>query len=217
MRKTSTTPRIRSVSEEAASAAIEGSAAAASVAGLADLVLRLSPRADVPRLAAVVVYGVSMIVAFLASALYHGTQHPGRKRFFREIDHCTIFIYIAGTYTAVTVLALSHHGGSYLLAAVWALAIIGIALRLNNGAGFLRFAIPLYLAMGWLFLGWSETLYRAVGWTPMMLMLAGGVSYSGGLLFHRWDRLPYGNALWHVCVVAGSACFFCAITLFPQL
>ena len=215
--QTEAAPRIRSVREETTSAAIEGSAACASVVGLFCLVSRALPGHDAVKLGAVVVYGLSMIIAFTASALYHGVQHERLKPLFREIDHCTIFLFIAGTYTAVTMLALRHQGGRFLLAAIWALAIAGITLRLKQGAGFLRTAVSIYLVMGWLFLGWSVPLYRAVGWTPMLVMIAGGLLYSGGLLFHRWDRLPYSVALWHICVVTGSACFFYAIALFPQL
>lgn len=206
----------RRVGEERASAAIQGSAAAASVAGLAYLVLRVAPQSDPPKLTAIVVYGLSMTIAFLASALYHGIQHPRLKPLLRDIDHCTIFLFIAGTYTAVARLALWRSGGALLLAIVWLLAVIGIVLRLRSGAGFLRTAIAIYLVMGWLFLGWSVALYRAVGTVPTALIVAGGLCYTGGLFARRWP-LPYPNAVWHLCVVAGSACFFCAITRFPQL
>lgn len=213
----STRPQLRPLREEIASAAIQGGAAAASAVGLAYLVTRIWPQQDALGLGAVVVYGVSMIIAFLTSALYHGVQHARIKPVLQRIDHCTIFVFIAGTYTPVTLLPLRHREGEILLASIWALAVAGIVLRLMHGPLFQRFAIPLYLVMGWLCLGWSLPLYERVGAIPGLLMIAGGLCYTGGLLFYRWHRLPFSNSMWHLCVVAGSAWFFFAITRFLQM
>jgi hemolysin III len=202
----------RPLREERTSAAIQGSAASASAAGLVYLVMRVWPQHNAPALASVVVYGVAMVGAFLASALYHGVQDERIKPVLQEIDHCTIFLFIAGTYTPVAMLPLRQHDGALLLAAIWALAIAGIVLRLMNRPLYQRIAVPLYLGMGWLCFGWSGPLYHSVGTVPLLLMLAGGLSYTGGLLFYRWHSLPFSNPLWHLCVVAGSAWFFVAIT-----
>ena len=95
--------------------------------------------------------------------------------------------------------------------------IAGIALRLTNERFFRRVAILLYLAMGWLCVGWVVPLYRMVGLVPISLMFAGGLSYTGGLLFYRWERLPFSRPIWHVCVVVGSTAFFLAISRFLQM
>jgi hemolysin III len=158
-----------------------------------------------------------MFIAFLTSALYHGVQQEHIKPVLRAIDHCTIFLFIAGTYTPVALLPLRHHAGGILLASIWTLAIVGIVLRLMNEAFFRRIAVPLYLAMGWLCLGWGLPLYQMVGTVPISLMFAGGLSYTGGLLFYRWGRLPFSTPMWHLCVVAGSTSFFFAITRFLQM
>jgi hemolysin III len=210
----STKTHRRPLKEEIASAAIQGSAAAASAVGAVYLVIRAWPQRDPVALVAVVVYGASMVAAFLTSALYHGVQHARVKPVLQEIDHCTIFLLIAGTYTPVTLLPLRHHGGVLLLTSIWVLAVAGIVLRLRNERLFRRIAIPLYLAMGWLCLGWSLPLLRVVGTVPILLMATGALSYTGGLLFFRWHSLPFGNSLWHLCVVAGSAWFFLAIARF---
>jgi len=204
--------QIRPVREEIASALIQGSAAAASAVGLVYLATRLWRQQDALGFAAIVVYGASMFTAFLASALYHGVQQKRIKRVLQVIDHCTIFLFIAGTYTPVALLPLRHHAGGILLASIWTLAVAGIVLRLMNEPYFRRIAVPLYLAMGWLCLGWSMPLYQMVEAVPMLLILAGGLSYTGGLLFYRWDRLPFSTPMWHLCVVAGSTSFFFAIT-----
>jgi hemolysin III len=200
--------------EEVASAVIQGSGAAASLAGLVYLVLRALPSHDAVAVAAVAVYGVSMFIAFLASALYHGVQQPRIRGVLQQFDHCTIFLLIAGTYTPVALLPLRHQAGLALLAAVWSQAIFGITLRLASRPAFERIAIPLYLLMGWCGLAWCLPLARQIGTGPILLMLAGALTYSGGLLFYRWRARPFSNSAWHLCVVAGSAWFFGAIAGF---
>lgn len=207
----STRAQVRPLRDEIASAVIQGAAAAASVVGVKYLVMQTWPQQNALGRVAVVVYGASTFTAFLTSALYHGVQHERIKPIFEEVDECTIFIFIAGTYTPFTLLPLWHHAGGFLLASIWMLAFAGIALRLTNEPLFQRVAVPFYLAMGWLCLGWSMPLYQMVGSIPILLILVGGFSYTGGLLFHRWHRLPFSNPVWHLCVVAGSTSFFFAI------
>jgi hemolysin III len=211
-----TKAQVRPLGEEIASAMIQGAAAAASVVGLEYLVMRAWPQQNELGRVAMVVYGASMFIAFLTSALYHGVQHARIKPIFEEVDQCTIFLFIAGTYTPFTLLPLWHHAGGILLASIWTLALAGIVLRLMNGPLFQRVAISLYLAMGWLCLGWGMPLYQMVGTMPILLMVAGGVSYTGGLLLHRSHRLPFSNPAWHLCVVAGSTSFFFAIARIIQ-
>jgi len=212
-----TPAQARALEEEFTSAAIQGGAAAASAAGLAYLVARAWPRQDDLGLFALIVYGASMIVSFSASAFYHGVQNPRIKALLQKADHCTIFLLIAGTYTPVALIPLRQHDGAALLAAIWLLAVAGIVLRLGNEPLYRRVAIPLYLLMGWLGLGWGAPLYRAIGPDPIRLMAAGALSYTGGLLFYRWQSLRFTNSIWHLCVVAGGACFFAAISRFPPL
>ncbi len=213
----STATQVRPFREELASTVIQGAAAAASVVGFVYLVTRAWQQQSALGLAAIVVYSASMFIAFLTSALYHGVQQERIKPVLRAIDHCTIFLFIAGTYTPVALLPLRHHAGRFLLASIWTLAITGIVLRLMNEPLFRRVAIPLYLAMGWLCLGWSMPLHQMIGTTSLLFMFAGGFSYTGGLLFYRWDRLPFSTPMWHLCVVAGSTSFFFAITRFLQM
>jgi hemolysin III len=213
----STAARIRPLREEIASASIQGSGAVASGVGLVYLVTRAWRQQNAPGLAAIVVYGASMFAAFLISALYHGMPHGRIKPMLRAMDHCTIFIFIAGTYTPVALLPLRQYAGGMLLVSIWTLGIAGIALRLTNERFFRRIAILLYVAMGWLSVGWVVPLYRTVGIVPIALMFAGGLSYTGGLVFYRSERLPFSTPIWHLCVVVGSAAFFLAISRFLQM
>jgi hemolysin III len=206
--------QVRPLREEISSAVIQGSAAAASAAGLAYLVERYGSRGDAVGLAALVVYGASMFTAFLSSALYHGTRNKRIKSMLQQLDHCTIFLFIAGTYTPIALLPLKHHHGVALFASLWTLAFCGIALRLCNIQFFRAVAIPLYLLMGWLGLGWSVPLYKTIGPLSILLMFAGATTYTVGLLFYRWHRLPFSNSIWHLFVVAGGSWFFAAIARF---
>jgi hemolysin III len=202
---------VRPQREEMASAAILGAATVASAAGLAYLTTRAIPALDALALVSLAVYGASLVAAFAVSALYHGARHGRWRSVFQKIDHCTIFLLIAGTYKPVAMLPLRHHAGVTLLLSIWALALAGVALRLFGPRLYDRIAVLLYLGLGWLCLAWSVSLYETVATTPMLLMLAGALSYTGGLLFYRWHRLPFSNSIWHLCVVAGSAWFFIAI------
>lgn len=207
----STKTRERPLMEEIASAVVQGGAAAASAFGLLYLVIRAWPQQNVLKLATIVVYGGSMFIAFVTSAIYHSVQHRRIKAVFQKIDQCTIFLFVAGTYTPFALLPLRHHAGVTLLALIWTVAIAGIVLRLTKESFFDRVAVPLYLAMGWLCLGWGIPLYQMVGTVTILLIIAGGIIYSGGLLFYGWQRLPFSNPIWHLFVVSGSISFFFAI------
>ena len=206
--------RARTLGEEHVSAAIQGSAALAGGVGLACLLVQAWPGHDPVEIAALTVYGLSLVTSFLASALYHGIQHSTLKPVLQRLDHCAIFLLIAGTYTPVALIPLRQHGGLALLICIWTLAATGIFLRLWHVRLYGRIAVPLYLAMGWLCLGWGLPLTQAIGLQACLLMVAGGLCYSGGLIFYGWHRLPFNNPVWHACVVAGSVWFFVAIARF---
>jgi hemolysin III len=211
-RKMSTTTRVRPLIEEVASAVIQGGGAAASALGVEYLITRAWPQQNVLKLATIAVYGGSMFIAFVTSAIYHSVQHRRIKSAFQKIDQCTIFLFVAGTYTPFALLPLRHHAGVTLLALIWTVAIAGIVLRLTREPFFDRVAVPLYLAMGWLCLAWGMPLYQMVGTVTILLIIAGGIIYTGGLLFYGWQRFPFSNPIWHLFVVAGSISFFFAIT-----
>ena len=202
----------RPLREEISSAVIQGSGAAASIAGLVYLLVEDWSRQDGLGRAAFIVYGATMFVMFLASALYHGVPHARAKSVLQQIDHCMIFLLIAGTYTPIALGPLRHHGGVALAAAEWGLAVTGIILRLRTPEFFQRVAVPFYVVLGWLGVAWAAPIHRELGSVPILLMVAGGLSYTGGILFYRWHSQPFSNAMWHACVVAGSAWFFVAIT-----
>jgi hemolysin III len=169
--KMSTKTQVRPLMVEIASAVIQGGVAAASVLGLVYLVIRAWPQQNELKLATIAVYGGSMFIAFVTSAIYHSVQNRGTKAVFQKIDQCTIFLFVAGTYTPFALLPLRHHSGVTLLALIWTVAIAGIVLRLTKESFFDRVAVPLYLATGWRCLGWGMPLYQMVGTVTILLKL----------------------------------------------
>jgi hemolysin III len=198
------------VLEEVANAVTHGIGAALSVAALAILVALAALDGGAGALVAAAIYGTTLILAYTSSTLYHGVRQRRAKRVFLTFDHCAIFLLIAGTYTPVTLLALPKPLGWILCAVLWTLAAGGIALRLWLGK-LSKLLIPLFLAMGWLGFAWSGTVFDSIGAGGWWLLLAGGIAYTGGLAFYAWRRLPFNHALWHLCVLAGSACHFFAV------
>ncbi len=199
--------------EEIANAVTHGIGAALSIAGLVVMIVLAAINGGTWEVVAVTLYGATLVLVFLSSTLYHGVWHQGAKRVFRAFDHCAIYLLIAGTYTPIGLLVLPQPLGWVLCATLWTLALVGVVLRL-----WLRrrhaLSIPLYLAMGWLGVFWLGTLFDALGPAGSSLIVAGGLAYTGGLIFFAWRRLPFNHALWHLFVLAGSTCHFFAITLY---
>lgn len=156
-------------------------------------------------------FAVSLVLLYGASTLYH-LLPPGRsKRACRLLDHVAIYLLIAGTYTPFALGALRGPWGWSLLVAIWSLALAGIGLKLQVGFRFPRLSTAIYLLMGWLVLVAIKPLVAQVGTDGLSWLLAGGLSYTVGVLFFSWERLHYGHPVWHAFVLAGSACHFVAV------
>jgi hemolysin III len=157
------------------------------------------------------VFGTTLVLLYAASTLYHGVQSPRAKRVLRRVDHAAIFLLIAGSYTPFTLVNLRGSWGWTLLALVWGLAILGVALHVAIPRGARRLSVPLSLAMGWLIVIALEPLVRSVHPDGLALLIAGGLAYTLGVVFYAWQRLPYNHAVWHLFVMAGSACHFSCV------
>ena len=201
-------------SEALASAAIHGLAAVLSAIGLIVLLELASKSANDWAVSSIALYGATLIFSYLIAALYHGARGRRVRELFQTFDHCAIFLLIAGTYTPFALLPLWDHLGWVMFLLVWLLACLGIGIRLFWIRRLHRLAPALYLAMGWLGLAWARPLLETLGTGALMLVVAGGVAYTAGLVFFRWRSLPYGNAVWHGFVVTGSACHFSAIAFY---
>lgn len=183
---------------------------AAAVAAPALVVVALG--AGAPVLAAAVVYGLSLLAMFGASAGYHLVRAPRFAGILRRLDHAAIYAKIAGTYTPFTVL-LGGDRTLAILAGMWSAAGAGIVLKLAAPDRFERATLVLYLAMGWaiLVVGWP--ILVALDPIAFGLVIAGGLLYSVGVVFHLWNRLPFQNAIWHGFVLVASFVFYAAVVI----
>ncbi|HKN82057.1 MAG TPA: hemolysin III family protein [Pyrinomonadaceae bacterium] len=157
------------------------------------------------------VFGATMVLLYLASTLYHSLTHVTAKRVFHLFDHCAIFVLIAGTYTPFALGVLRGPWGWTLLILVWLLAITGITVKAVKGTHHSWLTIGLYIVMGWLAVIATKPIVMLVPVPGILLILAGGVAYTGGLAFFASRRLRYGHFIWHLFVIAGTTCHFFAV------
>lgn len=203
-----------SLPEEIANAVTHGIGAALSIACLVVLVVVAASSGGALAVTAVTIFGASLILLYLTSTLYHAISHRKAKQVLRLLDHCTIFLLIAGTYTPVALLAMPGGPDWLLFGIVWALAAVGIIVRIAGGGRYGKLKMALYLVMGWLVIAWSGPMIESLGFGGSGLLLAGGIAYTGGIAFYVWDRLPFNHAVWHLFVMAGSAAHFFAVAIY---
>ncbi|MFO8126854.1 PAQR family membrane homeostasis protein TrhA [Yoonia sp.] len=182
------------------------------IMGAVVLIVWSSGQATASQIAAISIYGATLIATFVASAFYHMTPWESVRPILRRFDHAAIYLKIAGTYTPLVVLIGS--GFAYaVLAIVWGLAVIGMVLKLFFWRAPGRFGPALYLIMGWLSLALIWSLWPIVPVSAMMLIAIGGLLYTVGVPFYASETMKFSIAIWHGFVVAASACFFAAIAI----
>lgn len=179
--------------------------------GAVALVTLAALKGDPWRIVGFAVYGATLVLLYLTSTLYHSTR--GRaKAVLRKLDHCTIYLLIAGTYTPFTLVTLRGPWGWSLFGAVWGLAALGIAQECWLARGARLPSLAIYLLMGWLALVALVPLHEALGWTGLAWLAAGGLAYTVGIVFYVFDeRVPHFHGVWHLFVLAGSAIHYAAM------
>jgi hemolysin III len=182
--------------------------------GAVTLVTQAVLRGDSTRMVSFAVYGTTLCLLFLASTLYHSTQ--GRaKDLFRKLDHCSIYLFIAGTITPFALVMMKGEWGWTLFGAMWALALVGIIQEVWLARGLRLTSLAIYLLMGWLPLIAFEPLLEALTWNGFGWLLAGGVVYTVGIVFYLYDeRFRHWHGIWHLCVLCGSVTHYAAIVKF---
>ena len=184
--------------------------------GIAALVLMLLgvDQTNPYGLFSVIVYGLSIILLFLASTCYHAITSSKRKHYFRIADHIGIYLLIAGTYTPVLLIAIPHGLGWTLFWVVWGIAAFGLILKLFFTGRFERFSTFIYLAMGWLAVIPYAELTTALDAKALALLIGGGVAYTVGVLFYAIEKIPYNHFIWHLFVLGGASCHFFMVYLY---
>jgi len=208
-----TTLRADDDEEEASelwNAITHGAGALLSVGAGAVLVTLVATRGDGWQLAGALVFTVSMFALYTASTLYHAIPHAVAKRRLKVLDHCAIFVLIAGTYTPFTLVALRESIGWWLFAAAWTLALMGIVFKLFFTGRFKFVSTMVYIGMGWMAVLAIRPFLRAVPMPILLWLLGGGVAYTLGTVFYL-ARHRHAHAVWHGFVLAGSGCHFVAV------
>jgi hemolysin III len=201
-----------SLREEIANALTHGLGAVAALAGGAVLITLAAVWGDGWQIAGAIVFAVTLLLLYLASTLYHAIPHPTAKRRLKVLDHCAIYLLIAGTYTPFGLIGLREHGGAGLLMLVWSLALAGVGFKLFFTGRFKGLSTALYLALGWIALTAVDEMLAAIPLATLAWIVAGGLAYSLGTVFYLNRRLPYAHAVWHGFVLLGSGFHYVAVT-----
>lgn len=170
---------------------------------------------DPHKLVSAAVFGISLVMLYSASTLYHFFTSLRWKSRMQALDHACIYLLIAGSYTPICLVVLRGAWGNTLLVLVWAMAAAGVAVKLLLTSRRDHWiSTALYLAMGWVVVIAIVPLFRTMPNGGMAWLVAGGLAYTGGIVFFLWNRLPFNHAIWHLFVLAGSACHVLATVLY---
>jgi hemolysin III len=207
--------------EEIANSIIHGLGVTLSIAALTMLIVFAAQAHNAWALGAGIVYGVSLVLEYTASTLYHSFPQPRVKHVFKILDHCGIYLLIAGTYTPFCLVTLRevplgslNNVGLWLFATVWAFAVVGISVEAFWAYRPRWVSAAVYLVMGWLVVVAIQPLVANLAPEGLWLLVAGGLCYTIGTIFYVLKKVPYMHAVWHLCVLAGSILHFIAVLVF---
>jgi len=204
--------RVQSFGEEIANSLSHGAALVAAAVAAPFPIVAAARGGSASAVVGASVFAATMVLLYAASMLYHAIPHPRAKRLLRKLDHGAIYLLIAGTYTPFTLGALGGPWGWTLFGVVWSLAVVGVALKAFDRMSHPAWSTGLYLAMGWSVLIALGPLVEHVEIGGLVLLAAGGLAYTAGVVFFTLDsRLRYGHFVWHLFVVAGTACHYFAV------
>ncbi|MCK4870985.1 MAG: hemolysin III family protein [Gammaproteobacteria bacterium] len=202
---------MQTIGEEIANAITHGVGIGLSVIALVVMLGSAALQGGVYRVVSCALFGGALVIMYTASTLYHSFQRPEIKRFFRVLDHSAIYLLIAGTYTPFNLISLHGDWGWSLFGVTWGLAILGVTFKIFFTDRFEALSLTIYLLMGWLAVIAVHPLLQHLSWYGIILLAAGGLCYTLGVVFYVWERLKYSHAIWHLFVLAGSICHFFAI------
>jgi hemolysin III len=206
--------RAWTLGEELAHSITHGFGLLAAVAGFVVLVVLAAATHDPWRIAACSIYASTLVLLYLASTLYHALSSTRARHVFQVLDHSAIYLLIAGTYTPFALVSLRGPWGWTLLVIVWSLAVLGVVLKAVYGPRWPILSTALYIGMGWTVVIAVKPLVAHVPPAAIAWLVAGGLAYTGGVVFYGWTKLRYSHAVWHLFVLAGSVCHYIAVVLY---
>jgi hemolysin III len=157
------------------------------------------------------IFGSTLLLMYTQSTLYHSLTHKKAKRLFRIFDHASIYLLIAGTYTPFTLTVLRSTLGWVIFVIVWLLAILGIIIKALCVGKHDKLATLMYVFMGWIIIISIRRLWILLPTNAFVLLVAGGLFYTSGVILYLLDKIPYNHAIWHIFVLAGSMCHFFSV------
>jgi|TARA_R110000796_G_scaffold70944_6_gene161015 hemolysin III len=196
------------LAEEIINAISHGLAALLSVAGLTLLVTLAWLQADITKVISFSIYGASLVLLFSASTLYHALLHDKAKRIFKLLDHCAIYLLIAGTYTPLMLVTLADDVGYIILSIIWGLALSGIAFKIKFGNKYKKLSLATYLGLGLISLIFIDKLNVKLAAEGIFLLALGGIIYGLGTIFYIRKNKQYSHAIWHLFVFMAALCHF---------
>ena|SRR5690554_1124319 len=212
-----TNKRKQTLGEEITNAILHGVGVGLSIAALAVLVVFASIYGSVWHVVGFAIYGSTLILLYLSSTLYHSFPEGRVKKIFHILDHSSIFLLIAGTYTPITLIKLRGGLGWTIFGIVWGIALFGIISKVFWINKFSILSTLLYIAMGWLVVVAVKPLLVALSETSIIFLIIGGLLYTIGTIFYALKQVKYAHAVWHLFVLAGSVChFFTILFLLPD-
>jgi hemolysin III len=200
--------------EEIANSFTHGIGLILSLAGLAPLIFLAWTKGGKSHIIGCSIYGATLVLVYAASTLYHGVRNPRIKHIFRLFDHVAVYLVIAGTYTPFMLISLRGFWGWTLLVLVWSLSLFGIAFKLTFVNRYKGVSMALYLVIAWLAIIAAKPIISSIPLGCLALIMGGGVAYMIGLVFFAWERLPFSHTIWHIFVIVGSICHYCAVVFY---
>ena len=207
--------RKQTITEEWFNTLSHGLTALATIGGLVILIILGINNPKPWSLFSAIIYGVSLVVLYLSSTLYHGTQKEKVKHFFNVLDHCSIYFLIAGTYTPIVLVAIGGTMGWLFFSFQWGVALIGVFMKVFFVGKYKTLSVVMYALMGWVIVVKIDLLRSALVNQAFWLLFAGGVAYTLGIIFYALDsRLKLAHFIWHLFVIAGSVLHFLLMVMY---